>query len=237
MKIYARQMNPMYQESPLFWGEEFWPDDITVAGNDRYREHWNNDFRRVYDVLETGELADFLDDFERYGKCDWYDTRTKAITDLLYPAHKDRYSTKEIHELCELIPEYGFGRRNGYDDDDILCHVASIVLGKEYEHGTIRGCCQGDWQEVFYPVENWTDKELENFETEYFNTGEEWMVHDELQDPESPEEISGWTVYCHGWRDEDVRKEIADAAGADPADVVMYRHAGTYSVDKYEIVA
>ena len=235
MKIYARQINPMHQESPLFFGEEFWPEDITVAGNRDYKEHWNKDFRRVYEVLENGELADFLDDFERYKKCDWYDTRTKAIMDFLWPTHKERYSTKEIHELCNLIPEYGYVHRGYRDDDDVLCDVASIVLGKNYEHATICGCCQRDWNDVFYPADDWSREALENFETEYFNTGSEWIVHDEKEAPENPEDISGWGVYCHGWNDEQIRKEIADAAGGDPADVVLYKHAGTYSVDKYEI--
>jgi len=226
MKVYARQMNPEYQESPLMFGEIFWPEGITVAGNRDYKEHWDDDFRRVFEVLENEELADALDDFERYGGSDFYKNRTAAIMDFLWPKHKEKYSTQEVGKLCNIIPKYGFHR----DDDDILCAVASIVLGKRYEHATIRGCCQGDWNDVFYPADEWDSKALENFETEYFNTGEEWMVHDEAGEPETPEDISGWTVYCHGWRDEDIRKEISDAAGVDPSEVVMYRISNTRHV-------
>lgn len=39
MKIYARQINPEYQESPLFMGDEFFPDNIAVCGNCDYRSH------------------------------------------------------------------------------------------------------------------------------------------------------------------------------------------------------
>lgn len=235
MKVYARQINPEYQESPLFFGEEFWPESITVAGNRDYKEHWNEDFRKVYDALESGELADVLDDFERYGGSEWYKSRTTAIMDYLSPVGRERYSTKAIKELCNLIPQYGLNRS---DDDDILCAVASIVLGKKYGHRTISGCCQRDWNDVFYPVDEWSRKELENFEKEYFNTGSEWMVHDENGEPSDPEDISGWTVYCHDWHDEGIRKEIADAACCAPEDVVMYRIAKTRTVTvcEYEAV-
>lgn len=39
MKIYAKQVPPEYQESPLFLGDEFFPDDIAVCGNRDYMEH------------------------------------------------------------------------------------------------------------------------------------------------------------------------------------------------------
>lgn len=234
MKVYARQINPEHQESPLFFGPEFWPENITVAGNRDYKERWNEDFRRVYDVLEAGELCDILDDFERYGGSEWYKSRTAAIQDILPPVGRERYSTKNIKELCNLIPTYGLNHR---EDDDILCAVASIVLGKKYDHTTIRGCCKSDWNDVFYPVDEWSRKELEYFEAEYFNTGTEWMIHDEDGEPEAPEDISGYTVYCHKWRDEDVRKELADAAGCAPEDVVMYAITNTRRVTICEYAA
>ena len=230
--VYARQINPEWQESPLYIGvDELWPDGLTICGNRDYRERWDENFKRVYDALENGELADALDDFERYGGSEWYKSRTAAIMDLLWPAHKERYSTKEIRDLCNLIPEYGYGRRNGRDDDDVLCDVAAVVLGKRYEKRTIRGCCQRDWNYVFYPADEWSREELDNFETEYFNTGTEWMVQDDCEDePEDPEDICGHTVYCHAWNDEGIRQEIADAAGCKPEDVVLYHVTGVRHV-------
>lgn len=238
MKVYARQINPEYQESPLFFPYQ-WPDDISVVGNRDYKEHWNEDFRRVYDVLRDGELAHMLDDFARFGRCEYFKSRTAAIMDYLPPAGRERYSPKNVKELCDLIPEYGYGSRYGYryDDNDILCAIASIVIGKKYDHKRINGCCQGEWNYVFYPVENWSREALEYFEAEYYNTGTEWMVHDGDGEPETPEDISGWTVYCHGWRDEDNRKEIADAAGCAPEDVIMYKISATRRVTVCEYAA
>lgn len=237
MKVYARQIPLECQESTLFLGDEFWPEDITVAGNPDYKEHWNEDFRKVYDVLKCGELADILDDFERYGGSEWYKSRTAAIMDNLPPVGRERYSTKNIKELCNLIPEYGYGRRRGRDDDDVLCDVASIVLGEKYAHRQISGCCQGDWNYVYYPVDKWDRKALEYFETEYFNTGTEWTVDEGEKEPDDPEDICGWSIYCHEWNTEGMRKEIADAAGCAPEDVVMYAISRTRYVTVCEYAA
>lgn len=44
MKVYARQISPEYQESPLFMGEEFFPDNIAVCGNHRSKPGRNHAF-------------------------------------------------------------------------------------------------------------------------------------------------------------------------------------------------
>ena len=99
----------------------------------------------------------------------------------------------------------------------------------------ISGCCQSDWQAGFCPVEEWSREALEVFETEYFNTGSEWIIHDEDGEPESPEEVTGYSVYCVGWNDEQIKRELADAAGeSDPAAVVLFKFTGWSRCPEYE---
>ena len=235
-KIYARQVNPEYQEPCLYLGDEFWPDDLAVFGNRDYKEHVPDVVKRVKDVLDNGELADYLADFDRYGASDYYKNRTEAIMDFLWPEGRERYSTKQIHDLCKLIAEYGYTRSRYRDDDDVLCDVLTIVTGEPWDFRTIRGCCQGDWNTVFYPVNKWSREALSAFETEYFNTGSEWIVHDEDSTPESPEDVSGYGLYCHGWDEDDIRKEIAESYGGSPEDVVLWKWTGKRYYDVYEAV-
>lgn len=232
--IYARQINPEYQESPLFFGDEFFPDNIAVFGNRDYKEHVPGVVERVRKELDNGTLAEYLDEFAayRYGETT-YKNRTEAIMDYLPPEHKEKYSTKEIHELCRICAEYG--NYGGAAYDVLLRDALDIVTGKKWDFRYIRGCCQSDWNKVFYPVDEWTPEALDAFECEYFNTGTEWIVHDEDGTPEDPEDINGFSVYCHGWRDEDIRKEIADAYGADD-EVTLYKWAGKRYYDVYEKV-
>ena len=70
----------------------------------------------------------------------------------------------------------------------------------------------------------------------YFNTGSEWIVHDEEAEPESPEDINGYSVYCIGWNDELIKLEIAEAAECKPEEVVMYAFKDYARIPIYEAV-
>ena len=232
MKIFARQISPEYQESPLFLDEAFFPDNIAVCGNRDYNEHIPATFEKVREVLTAGELAEMLEDPADLKQ--WYRNATEAITDYLPPESGNRYSTKAIHELKALVSQFSTCR--SLEENNILCAVLSIVTGQAWERGIIRGCCQSDWQEIFYPAAEWSKEAITTFESEYFNTGSEWIIHDEDTEPESPEEISGYSVYCASWNEDQIRKELADASGEAPENITMYAFAGWARTAKYKEV-
>lgn len=122
------------------------------------------------------------------------------------------------------------------DDEKLILAALRLITGKEWNTKTINGCCQGDWQRVFYEVEKWSPEALENFETEYFNTGSEWIVHDEEAEPESPEDINGYSIYCHGWNEDQIRQEIADAEDKKPEEVVLFAFKSYARIPIYEAV-
>ena len=70
-------------------------------------------------------------------------------------------------------------------------------------------------------------------EVDYFNLGTEWIIHDESSEPETPDEISGYSVYCYGWNADQIRAELANVAEVDPDAVIMYEYAGSYTIPKY----
>lgn len=231
MKVYAKQVPPEYQESPLFLGDDFFPDDIAVCGNCDYTEHCPEVFERVYNVLSAGELAEVLED--RNGWKDWYKNITEAITEYL-PPEKAKYSTKDIGKLKKLVLQYA--ECSSREEYSILCAVLSVVTGQEWSCKIIRGCCQSDWNYIYYPVANWSRDALSTFETEYFNTGTEWIVHDGDSLPESPEDINGYSIYCHSWNEDGIAKEIADSAGGRPEDVRLWAFDGYMQSPKYREV-
>lgn len=230
--IYAMQVNPEYQESPLsndnFDVESAYPG-IAVFGNRDYTDHIPENIARVMDVLNDGELADILDSFNRRLKdynTEVYKNVSEAIVDFLQPEHKARYSTREIHNLNALVCSYGINSR---DDDEILVSVMGIVTGKKYQLSTIRGCCQREWQSVLYPFDVYSDETIEYLEKDYFNTGSEWIIHDEDSIPENENDISGYSVYCYSWDLDGIADEIMNAAGADDSyDIVLYGCEGDY---------
>lgn len=224
MKVYAKQVAPEYQKSPLLLFNE-WPEDMAICGNSDFNSHCPEVFTRVYKALQDGELNEALSNLESGAGyySEFYKNATEAINNLLYP-EKASYSTRDIHTIKMLVAEYSTCR--SCDENRILCEALSVVTGQRWECSTIRGCCQSDWQEVFYIADNWSREALSTFETEYFNTGSEWIIHDGDNLPESPEDIEGYAIYCYSWDEDDIAQEIANYAGCSPEDVELWSFYG-----------
>ena len=201
-KLYAKQVSPDLQESPLFYDELCFPENIVVFGNSHYKEHLTDSFSLVKGALEDGELWEFTD-----------------ITCNLPKKGGEAYSVEELNSVKSLIRSFDYARS---DKDKIICSLLSIVESEPWDYMTIRGSVQSEWNIIYYPVNQWTDKALSNFSMEYFNEGTEWIVHDEGYIPSSPDQISGYTTYCYSCSLENIKKEIAKIAGVRPVDVVLY---------------
>lgn len=224
MKLYARQVNPEYQESPLFFDECF-PENIIVTGNRDYNSHTIDEYERIEQCFD--ELCEEYENIKTHNSS-YY----KNATELLQDYFPGKYSTKTIHKFKEILEKYG---TRYYYEGDYIVDMLEIVTGKEWRKRTIRGCCQSEWQEIIYPVNEWTKESIEAFEIEYFNTGSEWEIHDNENDPECPEDITGFCVYCTSWNDEGIKKELIEAAGYEPEEIIMYEYAGYTKTPVYTV--
>ena len=131
------------------------------------------------------------------------------------------YKAERLEELCN---KYG---TRGADDESIIAEALSIVTGQKWEYKQISGCCQSDWNYIYYRPEEWTAKALEYFEIEYFNTGNEWRIEDE-------EGYDLGSVYTHEWNDDEKKREIAENIGVDPDEVTLYLFDGWTKTAKYK---
>lgn len=222
MKIYAKQVPPEYQESPLFWDETAF-ENIEIFGNRDFNRHTSALFDRLENIL-----ADLWDEWaEMQAGQKWYrayDTWAEALAGIAPPEGRPEYTREERRTAWpELLQRYQDAR---HLENRILCDALGLITGRAWDFCTLRGCCQGDWQECIYPADEWDADSLERLEAEYFNTGTEWIVHDDDTEPDSPDEINGFSVYCTGWNDNMIRQEIADNAGGNPADVTLYKFTG-----------
>jgi hypothetical protein len=220
MKIIAQQVPPEYQESPLFLGDEFFPDNVAVFGNRDYKERTFPAFDRVYSALYEGELLQAWDDLhDGHGYKSWAD----ALADLVPAENRGPYTREERKTTWYKIMErFEFSRRQNHNE--IYCKALELMTGKAWETATIRGCCQGDWQEIIYPAE-YGPEWLQVFETEYFNTGSEWQL-----DPDG-ENVS---CYVTSWKTEDIKKELANAYGCKPEEITLLKFTGWTRSANYE---
>lgn len=224
MEIYARQIAPEYQESPLDWGD--WPENIEIFGNRSYKRRVSDLFDRLPAALD--ELAAVWDNMQagEYNGACW----AAELRDVAPPEGRPEYTREERRDVWPAL----LRRWDGREDEQLLCDALELITGRGWDWKTLRGCCQRDWQYCIYRVDDWDAASLERLEAEYFNTGSEWIVHDEENAPEAPEDVSGYSVYCTGWNDEQIRQEIADAAGGVAADVVLYKFTGYARIATYE---
>lgn len=221
MKIYAKQVPPEYQESPLFMDE--WPENVYVFGNRYYKDHGGDNIENIKNSMY--DAADELKALFRGASN--YNSFIDIINNFLpAPENKKEYSRADRLKWRELLLSFGY-----YSDidDDAITAALELITGDEYDAAQIRGCCQGDWNNVIYPAK-YGREWLDNFEIEYFNTGDEWRVYYDDDDE------NGFYIYTHAWDDDGKRAEIADAAGVDPADVVLYAFDEWERTPKYKEV-
>lgn len=233
MKIYARQIMPEFQDSRIFDDDGNGVEYINVWGNKDYQSRTSSVFDRVKECLDAGELAEDIEAVMEKNPSAIYGNITEAINNQLWRDDGKPYSTRQIGKLKQLVLRYSECRSS--EEDQILVDVLSIVTGEEWDYRNIHGCCQSEWNTVYYPVKYWTKESLDAFETMYFNTGSEWIVHEGDTEPTSLEEINGCAYYCVSWNDEGIKKELAEAAGGNVEDVVLYKYSGSVSIPTYKV--
>lgn len=221
-KVYARQIPYEWQESPWDLAEQMITDKAAIYGNKQFQGYTFDEFDKVLTALDEMDLTDV-------GEDSWYTTEQEMLLNYVPPVGRNAYTAEEIKKwkaVCDL-----YDGRNRYEVQATICAGLTLVMGEEYDYRCLYGCCQSDWNYFFYPVDLYNDDAIRYLEIEYFNMGEEWMIHDEEAVPDCAEAISGYTLYVYN----DARKEIAVEAGVEPEDVVLWRYDGMKSIPTYTV--
>ena len=172
---------------------------------------------------------EWLEGLEIYGNRDFNRRTSETFDEVLecleYGDFSDfGFTGHKAERLEELCNKY---YTQGANNEAIIAEALSIVTGKEWKCKEISGCCQSEWNYIYYRPEEWTEKALEYFEIEYFNTGDEWRIEDEEGDDLG-------SVYTHEWNDDEQKREIAENIGVGPDDVTLYLFDGWTKTAKYK---
>lgn len=229
-KIFARQVPPEYQESPLYYWtgkngeidlEASWPG-VTLTGNRDYRGHKTEAFQAA-ERLESA-ADEYINGQEWTGE---KVTIRDALRGQEIEKHNGKgWSPRELGQWKRLFEDWD---RNPYDKrnaDRRTLEALELITGKPYDVQELRGCVQRDWIECYYPRNEYSAEDLERLEMEYFNTGEEWTIYD--KDPDGDEEPGdSFSMYVYSWKDDAKRAEIAAAAGwGTPEEVELHEFTG-----------
>jgi len=98
MKLYARQVPPEYQESPIYMLRDCWENNdiwegISVDGNDRMYGRKTPEYETVRNYIE--EAGSEIDDIADKSWRSAYETATEAIMAFFPSKHKEKYSSKD----------------------------------------------------------------------------------------------------------------------------------------------
>ena len=190
-----------YQIAPEYQESPLWLFDEVPEGLEIYgnRDYIRRTSETFDEVLECLDYGDFSDFESKLTGCE----------------------AARINDLCD---EYGTRKAN---DQRIIAEALSLVTGQKWEYKQISGCCQSDWNYIYYRPEEWPEEALKYFEVEYFNTGDEWRIEDEEGDDLG-------SVYTHEWNYDEKKQEIAENIGVDPDDVTLYLFDGWAKTAKYK---
>lgn len=236
MKKYyvAKQIAPEYQESPMFRWKEFenfesW-EDVSFCGNGDLMErqtpamesflHYIDDACSAYEELElTISQFDSIPEIVKY----------------MFTDNANGYCVSD--EVAEnplwkrILEDWPNADRD--EERTLICLALEAMTGKKHDYTQISGCCQRDWQYIYYPSDEYDTNALDALEAEYFNEGTEWMVFEEPVEIEESEKENAveiaedenclsFSIYCTSWNEEGQRKEIADEIGCKPDEVLLF---------------
>lgn len=215
MKYYVAQIEPEYQTPPLFMGEEYWPEGVAVTGNRYFKAHTFQAFDLIQNVWD---VVDAWADIQDRGVWSGWNNITQALNNLVPRDDGKGYNSHQVHRWKKLLERWD-------DTEDDRVEALELITGTEYECTTIRGTCQGDWNIMYHPA-SWSREAVWEFEAEYFNTGAEWMVHDEDNVPTCVADVSGWCIYTHAWSLQGVIDELSQAIGCNPDQLHIWEYLG-----------
>ena len=232
MKIYAKRVSPEYQESPIFIDGCF-PDNIAVCGNRDFKERTTEIFDHVKNVLVEGELAEILEYPDEWKQ--WYKNVTEAILDYLPPTNKAGYTTKEIHALRNLIIDFSCCVCSR--EDEIICSVLSIVDGRKWDYNQFTDTVKVTGIISIIPWMNGAKTLLNSLKQNILTWAQNGLLQMNLTLKKTHLTIfTDSSIYCHSCNIDDIRKEIAEAEGVKPEEVVLYAFTGYEKIPKYREV-
>lgn len=215
-KYYATELDGENFNYEMYLDEDTLVDNkIAIYGN---REYCNMNADLVEDIKHSLEncfydLREVQEDAENSG---W--TKKQLNSELLktvgYYFNKN-LSDDDKGSLINLCTLY-----NDSEDTDIILKAMSINYGKKYNVRTIKGCCQGDWNTLYYP--EGTGEDFINFiEAVYFATGTEFAITENMVEPEEADTAETYCDYTYLWNTKDIKEWIAKNNHCDPEDVVV----------------
>lgn len=223
--IYATTLNPESYDYRVYDIREDDGNELIIDGG-----------REFADIDENGYLKaikQLIKEYDTYSYDYYYHGSIMAFLKDMLPKKTNgkRLSPKECKRIKNVLSK---------EEDRLTIVVClSVITGKPWHEKGLRGCCQGDYVEAYYPSDTPTEY-IDWVEAWYFGTGVEVMVHEEDNIPTDGSEVCGWTFYTSHWKVDDIKAEIKrECYCTDDEDVEiklwLYDSTRTIKIDQYKL--
>ena len=174
-----------------------------------------------FDDIQS-EMRDLFYEVSNLGYCSHYLNVKEIMED--YHLH---YNPKNAHELKEIA-------EHDEDKSEIVARYLTIKTGKKWDVAIGRGYCQGDYVEMIYCTENYTEENASILCDAVLGCGREFGV---IAVDENGEEIdSCWGFFVtdtEAWRDEEYKALICKWEGLDENETTLEMIDGSHTYTEY----
>lgn len=244
MKLYAKQIPPDIQQ-PLFpIEEEEYYDPISIFGNRAFKPILRTPVLQIKAIIDDTYLNEIINIAQeiKHQKDEQQKTeKTKDLINLIsdfFVVDKNTapklvldpasaYATHLINDPLATIPyPNAMPNTNGYLLN--LCQGLNIITNHTWSNKAIYGSAQGEWNNIVYPDDVFTPKDIDTLSCLYWNEGTEWSISDCYPEDNDDtqrtiEEIEfEYGHYSILYDTEDIKQEIAQMNDISPNDVTLF---------------
>lgn len=183
---------------------------------------------------QLDKAADFIIDAfdEMGGNYATYNSFKEAVEDCPYFPVEVKYSPKLIHDLKEWWKK----ARCYNDNTEDIAALLTIITGKKWDIVSARGYSQGDYCEVVYCTERYSEKSAQAAGEVFVGAFTSFEVIDLNENGEEIDRCGGYVVAeCEGaWRDEDCKRLVCEWADIDEAETYFGEEEWQEAVEQHE---
>lgn len=232
-KYIIREYEPEYSDFSFYFdgdcfngsGEDY-KHNLFIVMNGRNGATFNEEeYNRVCNLAE--ELQDCFNDIEGRGYY-YYNTFKEIMNDYARDHKELSYNPSKCHKLRKVL------RRFDRSDRESVCAFLEIYTGIKWGVISAYGYCQGDYAEVIYCEEAYTEQEAKAAGEIWLGAAKEFCVIELDESGEETDCVCGFFVAdCQAWHDEDYKKLVSEWYGINEEEAQLEMIDGWKTYTKY----
>lgn len=215
-KFWAKQLDGKQFDYKVYYNEDDAEyENVWIGGNrnfETFNEDLDVDIEKLLDYADPENEADIKDAFVK-----------KDGTDL---------SGEELEALKKYIEDWPTTVRTK-DQYGIVAGVLTILYGKPFEVGILKGNSQSDWLYIIYPSEV-GDEHIRYIESVLFATGTEFEVTIDKVSKDEVDETPTTCIYTFEIDNAKIKEDIAEHLGVSASEVGLLLITNTHTVVKHD---